>query len=210
MGNVLGNLWRRWSGGRPIIVVSGLPRSGTSMLMRMLAAGGVELVVDGARPADTDNPLGYFELERVKRIDRDPDKRWLYAARGKALKVVSPLLRHLPRGHRYRVVLVLRALEEVIASQRQMLARRGEPDPGDDARSLELYTHHLDDVRRMLGGRAEIEWIELRHAETLADPLASARRLCAFLGRGDAEAMARAVDPALHRNRSKERDGVPA
>jgi hypothetical protein len=207
--NALAKLWRRWFGGRPIIVASGLPRSGTSMLMRMLAAGGIELVVDGARPADTDNPLGYFELERVKRLDRDPDRSWLRGARGKALKVVSPLLRHLPREQRYRVVLMLRSLDEVIASQNQMLERRGEPNPVDDARTRELYTQHLDEVRRMLDARPEIEWIELRHDEAIADPRASARRLRAFLGTGDADSMARAVDPSLHRNRGKDRDGVP-
>jgi hypothetical protein len=208
VGNALANFWRRGLRGEPVIVVSGLPRSGTSMLMRMLQAGGIELLADQERPADPDNPLGYFELERVRRLGRETDRRWLRDARGRAIKVVSPLLRFLPRDNRYRVLLVLRALDEVIASQNRMLERRGEPNPLDDVRTLELYAHHLDDVRRMLAQRAEFEWLELRHELAIANPGRVAGQLREFLERGDAAAMAAAVDPALYRNRRKDSDAA--
>jgi hypothetical protein len=193
-----------------VIVVSGLPRSGTSMLMRMLQAGGIELLDDDQRAADEDNPRGYFELERVKRLEHDPDRGWVRAARGKALKVVSPLLRYLPRDNRYRVLLVLRDLDEVIASQNRMLERRGEPNPLDDARTRELYAHHLDELRGLLARRPDIEVLELRYDAAIAGPQEVARRVSAFLGRGDAAAMAAAVDPSLHRNRRKDRDATGA
>jgi hypothetical protein len=210
VGNGLANFWRRRLRGEPVIIVSGLPRSGTSMLMRMLAAGGIELLADGERAPDADNPHGYFELERVKRLEREADRRWLRAARGRALKVVSPLLRFLPRDNRYRVLLMLRDLEEVIASQNRMLERRGQANPLDDARTRDLYAHHLDDVRRMLAARREIEVLELAHAEAIAEPERSARRVSAFLGRGDAAAMVAAIDPGLHRNRRKPGDASSA
>ncbi len=105
-----------------IVVVSGLPRSGTSLLMQMLAAGGLEVVSDHLRAADVDNPRGYFEFERVKQIQKDSS--WLPAARGKALKMISQLLYHLPPTERYRVIFMRRNLDEVIASQEKMLQRR--------------------------------------------------------------------------------------
>ena len=132
--NRLTRLLRRLVYGAPIIVVSGVPRSGTSMLMGMLGEGGVELLTDGLRSADKDNPKGYFELERVKDLAREPDKRWLCQARGRGIKVVSTLLRELPSTHNYKVVLVRRDLDEVLASQARMLARRGEAHSIDDAK----------------------------------------------------------------------------
>ena len=105
------NDWlRRLRRGAPVVVVSGLPRSGTSMLMNMLAAGGLELLSDGARAADEDNPHGYFELERVMALADEPDPSWLHAARGKGVKIISHLLKHLPRENDYRVILVERDL----------------------------------------------------------------------------------------------------
>ena len=100
----LKRLWGARSVGDPIIVVSGLPRSGTSMLMRMLAAGGIDLVVDGRRAPDADNPKGYYELERVKGLDKTADTSWLADTRGKGLKVISFLLQHLPPTYDYKVI----------------------------------------------------------------------------------------------------------
>jgi hypothetical protein len=192
---------RRLRCGRPIVVVSGLPRSGTSMLMRMLAAGGLELVTDGERAADEDNPLGYFELERVKALDRG-DAAWVPAARGKAVKVISFLLEKLPRGFDYRVVFLDRALPEVLASQRTMLARRGERSETDDERMAEVFEAHLRKVRRLLREDARFEALEVAYAEVLADPAAQARRIARFLALPlDVDAMAAAVDASLYRNR---------
>src|SRR3990172_7400630 len=90
--------------GEPIVVVSGLPRSGTSMMMKMLEAGGMPILTDGERSADIDNPKGYFELERIKNLERETDKSYLRAARGKALKVISFLIKELPDDNDYRVI----------------------------------------------------------------------------------------------------------
>src|ERR1700757_2956947 len=98
-----------------IIIVSGLPRSGTSLMMQMLDQGGVEVVTDHVRTADTDNPRGYYEYEQVKKIKQDTS--WLPATRGKAFKMVSQLLYDLPAGERYRVVFMERDLDEVLVSQ---------------------------------------------------------------------------------------------
>ena len=108
---------------RFVTVVSGLPRSGTSLMMQMLAAGGVELLIDQIRRADADNPRGYFELEAVKRTRQDAS--WLDDAAGKAVKVIHLLLRDLPDDREYRVVMMSRDLDEVLASQQAMLARSG-------------------------------------------------------------------------------------
>ena len=110
-----------------ITVVSGLPRSGTSMMMKMLEAGGIPPVTDELRTADEDNPKGYYEFERVKAMDQG-DTSWVVGARGKVVKVISALLKHLPPGEQYRVVFVRRNMPEILASQRKMLIHRGE-DP---------------------------------------------------------------------------------
>ena len=194
---------RRWRYGPPIVVVSGLPRSGTSMAMRMLQAGGVPLVVDGERAADEDNPVGYFEVERVKDLGSETDRTWLRAARGKAIKVVSSLIEHLPEDNNYAVLFLNRNLHEVLASQAKMLARRGETSATSDERLLELFQAHLGRVKALLGTRPRFRLCELEYQKVVAEPRAEAERIRAFLGRPlDVEAMARAVDPSLHRNRA--------
>ena len=114
----------------PIVVVSGLPRSGTSMMMQMLEAGGMEVMTDGLRAADEDNLKGYFEYETVKALHTD--RNWLPEARGKAVKIISELLKYLPETQTYRIIFLRRALEEVLASQDRMLVRRG-VQPGGPA-----------------------------------------------------------------------------
>src|SRR5262245_15575927 len=108
-----------------IIVVSGLPRSGTSLMMQMLDNGGIEVVTDNVRAADTDNPRGYYELEKVKRVKQDAS--WLPQARGKAFKMVSQLLYDLPASERYLVVFMERDFDEMLLSQEKMLQRLGRP-----------------------------------------------------------------------------------
>src|SRR5687768_8758894 len=121
-------IYRRLRYGKPIVVVSGLPRSGTSMAMKMLEAGGLSVVTDGLRTPDEDNPKGYYEDERVKRLHKEPDKTWLHEARGKVVKIISFLLKSLPPDHNYKVVLMQRNLREIVASQNKMLARLGKPN----------------------------------------------------------------------------------
>jgi hypothetical protein len=195
--------YRRVRYGQPIIVVSGLPRSGTSMVMKMLEAGGVGVLTDGLRAADEDNPKGYYEVERVKNLASEPDRGWLADARGKAVKVISYLLKSLPSRFNYKVVFIRRDLEEVLASQRKMLARRGETEDTAPERMRSLFEDDLWRATYQLKRRPEFDSIELQYSAVLAQPLDEARRLASFLGgRLDPEAMAAAVDPQLYRNRA--------
>ncbi len=204
MPSPIRRLYRRLRYGQPIVVVSGLPRSGTSMVMKMLEAGGLPVLTDGLRTADEDNPKGYYEVERVKKLAEEVDKAWLAEARGKGIKVISYLLKSLPVPFNYKVVFIRREMEEVLASQRKMLVRRGEAEQTAPERMRQLFEDDLWRASYQLKRRPEFEAIELHYSAVLARPLDEARRLAAFLGGGlDAEAMAAAVDPQLYRNRAK-------
>ena len=137
----------RGSRGEPIVVVSGLPRSGTSMMMNMLAAGGLEILADGERAADVDNPKGYFELERIKHLERETDKSYLRAARGKAVKVISFLIKELPDENDYRVLFMRRDLDEVLASQQKMIERLESQDA--DATTEAMKEAFRNDIARV-------------------------------------------------------------
>jgi hypothetical protein len=203
MPSSLTRTWRRLRFGEPIVVVSGLPRSGTSMAMKMLEAGGLSIVTDGRRSADEDNPKGYFEVERVKELEKEADKSWLAEARGKAVKVISFLLKELPPTFNYRVVFMRRDLSEVLASQTKMLAHRGEASATEDARMLALWESHLWRATYLLRHADHFEAIDVEYRAALADPRREARRINAFLGGHlSVEAMLGAVDEALYRNRA--------
>ena len=185
-----------------ITVVSGLPRSGTSMMMKMLEAGGIPPMTDELRAADEDNPKGYYEFERVKQMDQG-DTSWVVGARGKVVKVISALLKHLPPGEQYRVVFVRRNMPEILASQRKMLIRRGEdPDKMDDAQMAMLFEKHLKQVEEWLKAQPNFRTLYVHYSEVLADPRPQIAKLNDFLGGGlNAGAMAEMVDPELYRNR---------
>jgi hypothetical protein len=195
---------RRRRYGDPVTVVSGLPRSGTSMMMRMLEAGGLRPFTDGERSADIDNPEGYYEFERVKDLEKDPDRSWVRDARGRALKVISFLLRHLPDDNFYRVVYMRRHLDEVLRSQDKMLDRLGNAAPGADLEAMkEAYRNDIVAARLLARKRPNVEWLEIHYAEAIADPAGAARAVNAFLGGGlDESAMAAAVNERLYRNRA--------
>ena len=198
----LSQLLRRIRFGRPVVVVSGLPRSGTSMAMKMLEAGGLEVTVDGVRTADDDNPKGYYEDERVKDLAKMEDRSWLRRSRGKAIKVISFLLKDLPADNNYKVVFMERDLSEVLRSQQKMLEHREEESGPEDEKMREVYVEHLRHVRFMVGYRRYLDTLFVSYREVLADPEPHARRLDEFLGGGlDWRAMAAVVDPALYRNR---------
>ena len=184
-----------------ITVVSGLPRSGTSLMMQMLEAGGIEALTDRTRKADVDNPRGYLEFEPVKILKRDPS--WLPEARGKAVKVISQLLFDLPTTERFRIVFMRRNLDEVIASQVLMLARAGRNAPAHDKLREALATHlrHLDD---WLAQQVNMSVLTVDFGQAIADPIDAANQVNRFLsGRLDAKAMAKVVDPLLYRNRTE-------
>ena len=185
-----------------ITIVSGLPRSGTSMMMRMLEAGGMEVLTDGARTADEDNPKGYYEFERVKQIEHD--RVWLKEAKGKAVKMISALLKHLPPDHTYKIVFMLREMEEILASQKQMLIRRGEPvDRVEDERMAELSEAHLTQVRDWLADRPNMDVLYISYHQVLKNPHEYVEQIDRFLdGRLNVERMTQAVDRSLYRQRS--------
>ena len=182
-----------------IIVVSGLPRSGTSLMMQMLARGGIEVITDVIREADVDNPRGYYEFEQVKKLRTDA--AWMPAARGKAVKMVSQLLYDLPQGYRYLVVFMERDLDEVLLSQEKMLVRRNRPAlPRDQIK--QAFAQHLERLREWLAEQRQIDVLAVRYGDLIANPVPQATRVSSFLaGRVDIPAMVAAVDPSLYRNR---------
>jgi hypothetical protein len=186
---------------REIVVVTGLPRSGTSMLMQAVTAGGLNPLTDGLRIPDEDNPRGYFEFEPATRLRTD--RSWVPRARGKVVKLVLPLLPNLPPGETYRIIVIQRDLSEVAASQRRMLERLQRLDQAAALSEEELdraYRVHEEEVLRWLARRGEIAVLALDYVDTLADPQSTAARIGAFLGRGfDARACAAAIAPELRR-----------
>ena len=182
-----------------IIIVSGLPRSGTSLMMQMLDKGGVPVVTDHIRTADQDNPLGYYEYERVKRIKEDVS--WLPESRGKAFKMVSQLLYELPASERYGIIFMERDLDEMLISQEKMLARLNKPS-GPRAAIERAFREHLRKVRGWLAGQANIEVLSVSYNNLVERPEEEAERVSAFLGgNADKESMSKTVDPLLYRNR---------
>jgi hypothetical protein len=193
---------RRFRYGKPIIVVSGLPRSGTSMVMNMLDSGGVPVLTDGIRSSDESNPRGYFEYEPVKELATDGDRAWVLLARGKAVKIISFLLTWLPETCDYRVVFMRRDLDEIIASQNQMLARRGEPAGAGDATMRNAYAEHLQQIGRFLASRRCFRTLSVGYRDVVDDPEREAWRIRDFLDRSlDVGRMAATVDRQLYRNR---------
>ena len=187
-----------------VTIVSGLPRSGTSMLMKMLEAGGLPPLTDNLRTADEDNPKGYYEFERVKQLPKG-DVAWLPDAQGKVVKVIAALLPHLPNGYHYRVIFMQRAMPEVLASQRQMLIRRGEdPDKIPDDMLAKLFEKHLKQVNDWVSQQPHVERLDVNYNEMLKNPQPFIEQLNAFLGNQlDAAKMATVVDPSLHRQRKE-------
>ena len=183
-----------------IVIVSGLPRSGTSLLMQMLDSGGIEVVTDGARTADVDNPRGYYELEAVKRIARDTS--WLAGTRGKAFKMVSQLLYHLPASEQYRIIFVERDFDEMLASQEKMLKRLGRPAaPRDEI--IAAFRLHLEKLHAWLGRQANMQVLRISYNELLPEPRNHAERIREFLRLDlNIDRMTTAVDPSLYRNRN--------
>jgi hypothetical protein len=184
-----------------VTLVSGLPRSGTSMMMRMLEAGGVPALVDHVRTADEDNPEGYYEFERVKKIEHDT--AWLDDARGKVVKMISALLTHLPPGHTYKVVFMRRKLDEVLASQRQMLIRRGKPtDTTSDEKMAQFFTNHLAKVEAWMAAQPNVDVLYVSYNDLMEDPAPHCARVAEFLGLPlDPARMASVASTRLYRQR---------
>lgn len=184
-----------------VTIVSGLPRSGTSMMMQMLAAGGLPVLSDNIRQADEDNTLGYYEFEPVKRTKSDPS--WLSDAPGKVVKMVFSLLYDLPENYSYRVVFMNRDLEEVLASQQRMLERLGEQGASIPAERLkQVFAQQIEKVCVWLAEQPHFEVVKIDYRDVVSDPESQARRVSDFLGGSlDLASMAAVVNPSLYRQR---------
>jgi hypothetical protein len=166
------------------------------MMMQMLEAGGIPILRDAVRGADGDNPKGYYELEKVKSLDKDAS--WIGDAEDRALKVVSMLLYELPGDRRYKVIFMTRSMDAVLASQSRMLSNRGEERGPDDAGMRKHFETHLAKVRRWLAEQDNIEVVYCSYESVLADPRTAAAELAASLGGNlDVSAMSAAVDPTM-------------
>jgi len=178
-----------------------MPRSGTSLMMRMLDAGGIPALTDGHRTPDQHNPHGYFEDDRVKRLAQDSS--WLEEARGRAVKVIYRLLPHLPPHLAYRVIFMNRDLNEVYASQRDMLESRGDPAASQDRSMIRALANELDAARQWLEQQANLSFIEVPYGELVSQSEVWIPRISRFLdGELDEHAMAEAIDPTLYRHRA--------
>ncbi len=186
-----------------ITIVSGLPRSGTSLMMQMLVAGGMTPLTDGERAADADNPRGYLEWERIKQLRNDPN--CIAEAEGKVVKVISRLLLYLPATHDYRVILMQRPMPEVLASQDEMLRRRENyKQSGDPGVISAAFEKHLKEVYAWLEGKSYVKSLRVAYHDVLTEPLVISRSVSEFLGiKLDLEGMARQVDSSLYRNRTR-------
>lgn len=186
-----------------ITIVSGLPRSGSSMMMKMLEAGGISIVADGVRAPDADNPQGYYEDERVKTLKET--SAWLDEVEGKAVKIISHLLYNLPKTRQYKILFMKRTLEEVVASQNAMLDRRKqERSPVSDHTLIEFFEHHLLDVQNWLHHQKYMEVLYLNYRDVVDNAVTNARNVQMFLKDVyllDVERMVGVIDKRLYRQR---------
>lgn len=185
-----------------ITIVSGLPRSGTSLMMQMLVAGGMQPLADGERKADADNPRGYLEWERIKQLPTDPSL--IAEAEGKVVKVISRLLLALPSGHEYRIIFMQRPMPEILASQDEMLRRRGTYKEGaDPAMITAAFQKHLREIDVWLDGKPHVKYLRVPYHDVLNDPKSVSQKLANFLDLSlHLDAMREQVDSSLYRNRA--------
>ena len=186
-----------------ITVISGLPRTGTSMLMQMLAAADYPCLTDGVREADADNPRGYFEYEQVKRLRRDCS--WLPEAKGKAVKIIAQLIPFLPPQFNYRIIFMERDINEVLASQREMLQRQGKGGGNlSDVQLHQIFERQVLEVKQLLTQR-NIPTLDVAYSDALQYPMKIAEKIREFLSEDlDVCAMTAVIDPNLHRQRCKQ------
>ncbi len=186
---------------KSITIVSGLPRSGTSMMMKMLAEGGLPSLTDQIRNADEDNPNGYYEFEPVKQL-ASGQFEWLADAEGKAVKIISALLEYLPKQHRYKVIFMERQIKEILASQQKMLARRNEKSGTEDATMQKEFEEHLAATQYWLARQANIDVLYIEYNAMLTNPVEYCEKIVAFLEIPlDTKKMGAVPSAGLYRNR---------
>ena len=193
----------QWKKKPTITIVSGLPRSGTSMTMKILEAGGIPPLTDHIRSPDDDNPKGYYEFERAKKM-REGDTDWIPLAEGKAVKVIGALLIHMPSDYNYRVIFMRREMSEILASQAKMLENRGEENKVDDETMADLFNKHVKQVEDWMDSQSNLQYINLDYNAILKDPAPHIKEINRFLGgKLDETAMLEVVDPNLYRQRKE-------
>jgi hypothetical protein len=187
---------------RVITIVSGLPRSGTSMMMKMIQAGGMDVVTDDIRRADRDNPKGYYEFEKVKKIKEDVS--WLETTRGKTFKMVSMLLYDLPDHENYKIIFMKRNMEEILTSQKRMLERQKPEEANVDYMKMgRLYEKHLKHLEPWFEQQENMDVIYINYNDLIANPREHLDKVNKFLGYAlNVEEMMQVIDLSLYRNRS--------
>lgn len=183
---------------KQIIVVSGLPRSGTSMMMNILYQSGIAVLTDNIRKADENNPAGYFEFEPVKKMASDVS--WIHLAENKAVKIIAQLLKYLPPAHRYKIIFMQRDIAEVIASQQKMLGKN--TNAKNTALLAETFLKQIENITEWLNKQANIETIFLNHKEIIYNSTEALNKLSVFLNNQSIlKSGIKAIEPNLHRNK---------
>jgi hypothetical protein len=189
---------------KPVIVVSGLPRSGTSMMMRMLSEGGLDPMVDSLRAADEDNPNGYFEIELSKKLTAG-EKQWLYLSQGRVVKIISYLLEFLPDDLTYNIIFMERDIAEVLASQKKMLIRRGEQTEITDEQMKAQFNEHVRAVKYWVARKPNMRVLYVKYGDIMNSSIAAVESIAEFLELPlNIEAMQAVPNQSLYRNRSQE------
>ncbi|MFN8382156.1 MAG: hypothetical protein U0V02_09465 [Anaerolineales bacterium] len=184
-----------------VVVVSGLPRSGTSMMMKMLSDGGMDILTDKQREADEDNPNGYFEVELSKKL-KDGEINWIYGAQGKAVKVISYLLEFLPNNLEYDVIFMDREIDEILASQKKMLTRRDKPIVISDEEMDVHFRSHLKSSKYWLARQPNIRVLYVKYNDVVNSPALTSLSIVEFLKLPlNVDAMRAVPSHSLYRNR---------
>lgn len=191
--------------GKTFVLVSGLPRSGTSLMMQMLVAAGMDAITDERRVADEDNPKGYFEWEHIKKIGDQPELLNKEEYDGKVLKTISMLLKKMPQEHDYKVIFMVRPVQEIAASQTKMINRLG--TAGAELEEVDLIRglrDHRDKSLAWLRTAKHMDFIKVRYPQLMSQPEEVIAEITDFLGSDflkEPQEMISAIDQSLYRNR---------
>ena len=200
--NIFGGKTSQRNDSKTIIVVSGLPRSGTSMMMKMLEEGGIPILTDAIRTADDDNPNGYYEFELVKKLP-DGQNKWLAEANHKVVKIISALLEHLPANYRYKIIFMEREPREILASQQKMLANRNEKSEIGDAEMQEQFQKHLAAIKYWLARQPNMDVMYVDYNKMIAKPENYCQAIADFIAIPvDVSKMLAVPNERLYRNRA--------
>jgi len=200
--NIFGGKTTQRKDDKKIIVVSGLPRSGTSMMMKMLEEGGIPILTDAIRGADDDNPNGYYEFELVKKLP-DGQNQWLADANHKVVKIISALLEHLPVNYRYKIIFMEREPREILASQQKMLANRNEKSEISDTEMQEQFQKHLAAIKYWLARQPNMDVMYVDYNKMISNPENYCQAITDFIAIPvDVSKMLAVPNERLYRNRA--------